>query len=100
MPSPAGADQGSVSIEAILNIDVLAVLPHPPPHLTEVVLIGCLADRLRRDKQKQILKYKYNETTKMREKKKALPGNLKFKCFQIKIYCFVDEIFGLSYAQC
>lgn len=60
VPSPASTDQRGVSIKAILNVDTVAVFLHPLPHLTQVILIGRLADGLRRGKQKQVLKYRNN----------------------------------------
>ena len=56
VPPPASTDQRGVSIKAVLDVDIAAVFPHPPPHLTQVILIGRLADGLRRGKQKQALK--------------------------------------------
>ena len=60
VPPPASADQRGVSIKAILDIDIVAIFLHPPPHLTQVILIGRLADGLRRGKQRQVLKYRNN----------------------------------------
>ena len=60
VPPPTSTDQGGVSIKAVLDVDIAAVFPHPLPHLTQVILIGCLADGLRRGKQKQVLKYRNN----------------------------------------
>lgn len=96
VPSPASTDQGSVSVKAILNVDTAAVFPHPPPHLTKVVLIGRLADGLSRETQKQVLKHRCKSTTVW---KKSLPNNLKFKGFQIEIHCFIGETLGLNYAS-
>ena len=82
VPPAASTDQGGVSIKAILHIDTVAVLSHPAPHLTKVVLIGRLADGLRGENHKQVPKYRHNEAP-VREK--SPPDNLKLKSFPIVI---------------
>lgn len=77
VPSSASTDEGGVSIKAVLNIDKASVFLYPPPHLTQVILIGRLADRLEN-------KRGFRNMGKIKPHQgKSSPNTLKFNVFKL-----------------